>query len=429
MDYTTMSEPPTPRALPQDPVVREDGGLESLRLRWKGLGAEALNALEVRGLKLIDEEKFEEAGNAFRDALAGFSHLVGPAGDGTVRLLKQLGKFYIKQDNLDKAETLYIKSISDHQALFGEIHYRTLLSLQRLGEYYCSVNQTHDSAIIYNRIVLYFENLEETARKETSDLALYAALHLSNYYQDEKQFEPGLNLVLRMLSIFETLSDQDSCTHLKKEVLVAYKSKLPLTERVDRILLEALDIYEKAKSPFFLNLLYYTATRYYFHDYTEKLTKLLDRIVCVVNKANGKEVEPSSEVQLQLWRLEQIIVFTYSEQGNLQQSAWWNSHLRESVEAERGIQSEEAIWALMFAGALRSKEGRWDDAEPQFKEALRRADIVFGPDSPVKAQISKCLEKDTKSYRLEDWMFHKLPNGRGEMLKFLGERSLHHRSF
>ena len=424
-----MSEPPTPRALRQDSVVREDGGLESLRLRWNGLDAEALNALEACGLKLIDEEKFDEAGNAFRDALAGFDHLVGPAGDGTVRLLKQLGNLYIKQENLDNAEALYTKSINDHRVLFGEIHYRTLLSLQRLGEYYCSVDRKHDCAIIYNRIILNFETLGETARIEASDVALYVTLHLVEYYHDEEKYEQGLNLLLRALSIYETLGDYNSCILLKKEVLLLYRPKVQSSERAERIILEILDLYEKEKSYVFLNVLALTTRWYFIRSHREKLDIFVVRIARVINETWEKERELSEKTKLQLWQLEQVLTRHYRRLKDLQMSAWWHSHLRESVEAERGVHSEEAIWALMFGGVLRAKADCWEDAELQFKEALRRADIVFGPDSPVKAQISKCLEKDPESCRLRNWAFQKLPSGRGKMLGDVCDRLSDHRSF
>ena len=285
MDYATMSEPATPRA--EGSLVSGDAGLDFLRLKWNGHGAKALNALETGGLKLIDEEKFEA--NTLRGALAGFDHLVGPAGDSTVRLLKHLVRLSIKQEAFDKAEALLTKSVGDHQKVFGEVHYRTLLSLQRLGEYYCIVHRKEDSAIIYNRIVLHFERLEKNARRKAADVALYSTIHLAEHYYHEEKPDRGMDLLLRQLSIFETLDDQSSSMVLKKWVLVLYRFWLPLSERMERVILEILDLYEKENSVIFLNLLEYTLVRYGLSNTKEKLAALFDRTIQIINDVRQKE--------------------------------------------------------------------------------------------------------------------------------------------
>ncbi|MCJ1358792.1 MAG: hypothetical protein MMC33_008792 [Icmadophila ericetorum] len=406
MDYATVSEPATPRA--QGSLVSGDASLDFLRLKWKGHDAKALHALETGGLKLIDEEKFEEAASAFRDAFAGFDYLVGPAGDSTIRLLKHLSDPYMKQETLESG------GLIDQLCQWPpKSFWRS--PLQNIAE----PSETWR---------LIFERLEENARREAADAALYSTIHLFYHYYHEKKIDHGVNFILQQLSIFETLGDQSSSMVLKKWVPPLYGVRWDLFKRVERIILEILDLYEK-EPIIFLKLLFFTLRWYGLPNLKEKLAVLLDRTIQIINDVRQKETKPSSHLQLQIWRLEGTVAVVYLYLRNSEKSERWISRVRESVEAERGVHSEEAIWTLMLIGRIKWWEKRWDDAESLYREAFPRVEAVFGRDSEVIAKISKCLEKDPESCKSVDWDFSMLPSGHGKFLNHLLDTPFLHTVF
>ena len=366
-------------------------------LHWQGLDLEALGDLCTHATDLAEHDP-QRARMMFCEAMDGFESLAGATHHSTVKALSSFGAFWLKAGFFDEAKDRMQKSLADHQAKFGDIHQQTLMSLVRLGQFFLAQELYGNAEIILIRAKLGFEGLFRDDAEELFVHTVDISESLADMYKTQGDSGKCEQEYLSMIRKGEVLQGPYVLRVLNKKYSLAhlYKDRplntFPLL-KLERLLLECIEACEHISAPYSLNLCFLELLRAQYHNNREdlKLENLLERIVHKIEAIERARKVFSDTDKHNLIQVKHGLACSYLKLGSRGEAEWWYLRIQPEIESHHGVNSIEALRTLIQIGLTYLQRDEWDEAEPYFQDAQRRADIVLKEDDPLKEKIAHCL--------------------------------------
>ncbi|KAK3168116.1 hypothetical protein OEA41_004562 [Lepraria neglecta] len=428
---SSQSAPQSPFVLPQSPIFtrrsrsslpRDEPAVDTLAstlgLEWHGHGLDELRDLRDRAVGFTENGEHEEARAAFVEALCGFEALVGPSHTDTIRALSSYVEFCIAQEDFDEAKDRLQKSLAHHQAQHGNNHQTTLQSMGRLGRFFKWRNQYGRSEILLIKAKIGLESLYKSDAEELYQNTRDVASDLIEVFRMQGNLEGAEQEYLSLISRLEALRGPQleplqspyhtHLTGLQRNLIYLYvlewtrnvgspRKDLPY-QKVERWLLnsiETLQLSPKTAKYYWEN--YYLLLRQYLISGEEsKLKSLVELIEDKINLA-GDAAWPYPVPACRdrkfdsFFTVRECMALSYLRFGNGRRADWWLTRLQNEVEGYFGADSQEAIFSIVRRALFHLRRDHWEEAEPLFHEAQRRAGTGLELDDRIRAKVSKCL--------------------------------------
>ena len=390
----------------------------ALGLEWHGHGLDELRDLRDRAVGFTENGEHEEARAAFVEALCGFEALVGPSHTDTIRALSSYVEFCIAQEDFDEAKDRLQKSLTHHQAQHGNNHQTTLQSMWRLGRFFKWRNQYGRSEILLIKAKIGLESLYKSDAEELYQNTRNVASDLIEVFKMQGNLEGAEQEYLSLISRLEALRGPQleplqrpyhaHLNWLQRKLINLYvlewkrdvgspRNDLPY-QKVERWLLnsiETLQLSPETARDYWEN--YYLLLRQYFTSGEEsKLKSLLELIEDKINLA-GDAAWPYPVPAFHdrkfdsFFTVREFVAVSYLDYGNGRRADWWLTRLQNEVEGYFGADSQDATLTIVRRALFHLRRNHWEEAEPLFHEAQRRAGTVLELDDMIRAKISKCL--------------------------------------
>ena len=379
-------------------------------LGWRGFDLEALHDLHVRAVDLAKTGNHERARMMFWEAMDGLDALVGASHHYTVDALSSFVKFCLSNGFYDEAHDRLQKSLADHQAKFGDSNRLTLMSMIRLGDYYSKREQHGNSEIMLIRAKHGLESLFKDNAEDLLVNTLGIGESLAKLYENQGDFEKSEQEYLLMIGKAEALGGPyvSELVRLKHSLIHLYmrlprdpcssvERGIPLL-KVERLLLECIEACEYTSVPYRIDLCFLESLRDQYHRQGENL-KLENLLVRIVHKVEAIEKSRAMFDHIELRQIKQGLAHSFLQLGNLGAAEWWYLRLQPEIDTYYGVNSRKALELLVQIGLFYLGQDKWDEAEPYFRDAQHRAEIVLEQDDPIKEKIAECLR--TRIYKSE----------------------------
>ena len=379
-------------------------------LEWHGFDVEALRDLHTRAIDLAKSGNHERARMMFWEAMDGLDALVGASHHFTVDALSSFVEFCLSNGFYDEAHDRLQTSLADHQAKFGDSHRLTLMSMARLGYFYSKREQRGNSEIMLVRAKHGLESLF----KDDAEVLLVNTLGigetLAQLYEDQGDFEKSEQEYLSMIGKAEALGGPyvSEVLRLKHSLVHLYMTRpqyscssvergVPLL-RLERLLIECIEACEYTSVAYHTDLCFLNTLREQYHAQGENL-KLENLLVRIVSKVEVIEKSRAVFDHFMLRNIKQGLARSFLQLGNRGAAEWWYLRLQPEIDAYHGVNSRKALELLVQIGLFYLGQDQWDEAEPYFRDAQHRAEIVLEQDDPIKEKIAECLR--TRIYKSE----------------------------
>ena len=382
---------------------------KELTPEWQSLDLEALRDLHTRAINTAEHDH-GRARMMFLDAMDGLESLVGATHCTTVEVLSSLVNFCLSHGFYNEANDRLQKSLADHEARFGDSHHLTLMSMARLGDFYSKREQRGDSEIMLVRAKHGLERLFWDDAEELLVNTLGICKNLAKLYQDQGEFEKSEQEYLLMIGRAEALQGPyvSELLRLKHALVLLYRGgrrvasgsvekAVPLL-RLEQLLLECIEACEYTSVPDSLDLEFLEYLRDQYDTQGENL-KLQDLLVRIVYKVEAVEKVRALSEPSKLLQIKKGLARSNWKLGNCGVAEWWFLRLQPEIDTICGINSLEALANLVQTALFYLGQDKWDEAEPYFRDAQSRAEIMLEQDDPIKEKIARCLT--TRIYKSE----------------------------
>lgn len=374
---------------------------KELTLQWHGLDLEALRDLYTNAIQTAEQDH-GRARMMFRHAMDGFESLVGATHCATVEVLSSLVNFCLSHGFYDEANDRLQKSLADHQAKFGDSHRLTLMSMERLGDFYLKREQHGNSETMLVRAK---HGLESLFKDDAEDLlvnTLGIGESLAQLYEDQGDFEKSEQEYLLMIGRAEALRGPyvSVLLRLKHSLVHLYmgRPRDPFGSvargvsllKLERLLLECIKACEYTSIPYQFDLCFLEFLREQYHRQGENL-KLENLLVRIVHKVEAVEKSRAVFDRFKLRQIKRGLAHSFLQLGNRGAAEWWYLRLQPEIEIYHGVNSREALQLVVQIALFYLGQNEWYEAEPYFRDAQRRAEIVLEQDDPIKEKIARCL--------------------------------------
>ena len=400
-----LSPPKIQPQMSYDVDTRKDFALE-----WHGFDLEALRNIHTGAVDLAKSGNHERARMMFWEAIDGLDALVGASHHSTVDALSSFVEFCLSNGSYDEANDRLQKSLADHQAKFGDSHRLTLMSMARLGDFYSKREQHGNSEIMLVRAKHGLESLFKDDAENLLVNTLGIGKSLAQLYEDQGDFERSEQEYLLVIGRAEALRGPyvSVVLHLKHSLVHLYMrrprdswgsaaSGVPLL-KIERLLLECIEACKYTSVPYQFDLCFLEFLREQYHRQGENL-KLENLLVRIMHKVEALEKSRAVFDHFKLRQIKRGLAHSSLQLGNRGAAEWWYLRLQSEIEICHGVNSREALELVVQIALFYLGQDGWDEAEPYFRDAQRRAEIVLEQDDPIKEKIARCLT--TRVYESE----------------------------
>ena len=271
---------------------------EQIARRGLAISASILNEESIAvwcnrlGMALWRLNRFDEAEEVYKRAIAIFERLHGPEHHNVAACLSNLAVLYMRQGRYAEAEPFYERERSIELRELGPDHPEYATSLNNLGILYRNQGRYTEAEPLYRQAVAILERVLGLAHP-----VLARSLHnLANLYSDQGRYAEAEPFYNRALIIRERAlgpEHQDVAQSLRMlarmyEIQGRYGEARPL-------LVRALAILEKANGPEDLDVgfcLEDLANMYVDQDIPDQAGPLARRAIEIIEKALGHDADP-----------------------------------------------------------------------------------------------------------------------------------------
>ncbi|CZR60682.1 uncharacterized protein PAC_10578 [Phialocephala subalpina] len=382
----TSAEPPRWAPLPASNTPHP----HQLNLLWNGHSKTDFEAVYHEAQKLERLVRIEDAENKYREALSGFENLLSSTHKDTTTVAYRLASFYAQNDRMKDADAVLDHMTAKHIERFGAGGPETIDHLLYVVEMFYNWSRNEEAKEFLSRILsasmgeprdnedeaTYAQSSNATAASRMADNAQTG----TNSQQPRRFGDPMCNADSELEPVI-----------IDHELGVATRIIATNAKEAEPLLLRLISKCEKHPEDLAVQILRCrSALLYLYHKVDrEKMNEALDQSKEAFRKIMNSE-RPKTQVLL--------------DAGV--EIAKWHVRARRYVTADDmfiqiqadavdtfGADDLRIMTLFRRIGLFYQSEGRWDDAEPWFQQALVACYKTMGEESVYTKRLEAALEK------------------------------------
>lgn len=375
----------TPTAFVRADVPRHN---ENLRLVWNGHTKAEFEAMHKRAHELDRSGNVEDAEAEFREALEGFEHVLSPTHDETNTVAYHLADFLAAQGRMTEADAVLNWMGEKHFEDWGMNHKKTVAHLLRVSGMYHSWSRSEDAISLLSRAMARFEKgIKSTPEDETGEDSDTSTVVEPSHGLSTRKPPP------RCSSTTSQMNDDnpDDPQYVDYQIGLAMAQVKAHDETANHLLQNLIEKCEEHPQELAVQILDARATLVEHYqglgesNKTEESLQEAASSFWKVLKSDFKKTPSILEAARQLAEL-------HVKAGQLDTGE--NMFLKIESEAVEsfGEDDDSTIDVLTTIGVFYQEQGRWDDAEPRFEQALSASMTAYGLESEATVRLETALE-------------------------------------
>jgi tetratricopeptide (TPR) repeat protein len=354
---------------------------------WNGRTKTDLDAVYKEAQELERLEMIGDAEQKFREALDGFEKLLSATHEDTIAVAYRLASFYAQNDRMKDADAVLDWMTETHAKCFGKRGLQTMQHILHIVELFCNWNRNEDAKAFLSRII---DVVEEEDGDTENDLRSLLNSGSASAMLDMSRIEviPGQPQNSRDPALTINRDSEPVAIDLQLGVAAGY-----------------VKTNDKAAEPFLLRLI--EQCEKHPKDLAVQTLRCRNALLELYHKNNREKMNEALDQSKQtFWRV------MNSAQEKTQplfdageETAKWHVKAGQYDTADEifvQIQSDavetfgedngKIISLFRSIGLCYQKEGRWEDAEPWFEQALVACYRTLEEDSNITKRLEAALE-------------------------------------
>ncbi|WP_164015960.1 CHAT domain-containing tetratricopeptide repeat protein [Pyxidicoccus trucidator] len=353
-------------------VAQVERALELREALLGGTHPEVADCLDLLGRLYLRQGNLDRAEPLLRRGLAIREAALGGKHPDVASSLNSLANLYSDQGKLAEAEPLHVRALAIREAALGKKHPLVTTSLNNLAILYHQQGMYGRAQPIYERALV----LREAALGKNHILVASLLNNLASLYQEQGMYAEAERLHLRALAIREAALDKNHpiIAQSLNNLAIVYKVQ-GLYGRAEPLYKRALAIYEAALGkhhPDVADALHNLAFLYMEQGLYDRAEPLYERATAIWEAALGKSHATVADSLNNLAML-------YVEQGMYGRAEPLYERAFAIREAALGKHHPLVADSLNNLANLYVDQGRYDRAEPFHERALALREAALGP--------------------------------------------------
>ncbi|RDL38440.1 Uncharacterized protein BP5553_02780 [Venustampulla echinocandica] len=368
IDYSTpftvtfspkMSKAPAAKWTPTD-VASADVSRhnDNLYLVWNGHTKAEFEAMFRQAHELDRSGKVEDAEAKFREVLEDFEHVLSPTHDETNAVAYHLAEFLANQARMTEADTVLNWMGEKHFENWGMSHKKTAVHLLHVSDMYHSWSRSEDAISLLSRAMARYEKAlksnTENDNNEDSDASIVVELTRNT---SSRNLRPR-----RSSTIIELNDDNPGDPWSVEYQLGLAMAQVKCEEHPKELAVQILDMRA-------------TLVEHYQRlGESEKTEKALQEAASSFWKVLKPDFKKTSSILEAAGKFAEL-------------------HIEPEAVESFGEDGDSTVDILTAIGVFYQEQGRLDDAEPRFEQALSASMTAYGLDSEVTVRLETALKK------------------------------------
>ena len=362
---------------------------EGLCLTWNGHDKANLDRMIQRGNQLQIDHDYEGAEAVYRDAHAGYLHLLGAGNAYTLSTVCSIAQVCHVQKRFKVAESLLLQTIAGFDDASRKESYKTLCCLEDLAANLQAQSRYADSEAILIRLIGQIEKLSQDQPEEMFVRCIQPVRFLACAYHKQGDHAKSEELLIKTMEKYQAhglLKDQTFIDLL--EQLRQQMDKRAPSKRFESFLLENLAASQDTENEKQIIIVILTSLLKQYQKLnkldalslaTGNLVRLLGERICSGHWSTDINIESGA-----------CLARSYMQLGRYQESEKWFFLVQSRIDVIFGVESSRALKNLLRTGDLFHSQGKWDEAASEFRQVMLRAAISENDLNNVvlRAQIS-----------------------------------------
>jgi len=356
-----------------------------LKLMWNGHTKSDFEAIYQEAQDLERLGKIEDAEIKFREALTGFEKLLSATHDGTTVVAYRLASFYAQTNRMKDADTVLDWITEKHIERFGNTAQETIEHHLRVVDMFCNWSRNKDAEAFLCRII---DVLQIDIRGEKVTLLRSSS---SDSAFDNNEDQTRINLHQRQSpSAPMPTSDSSEPVVIDHQLRLATGYIKTNDKAAKTLLLSLIEKCEKHPERLASQILQCRSALLglYHTDDREKMNETLDQS----KEAFWKLFDSEQEKTQSLFDAGKEIAKWHVKAGKYSMAD--DMFIQIQSDAVEAFSADERKLMLLFQsiGLFYQSEGRWDDAEPWFEQALVACYRAYEKESIYAKRLEAALE-------------------------------------
>lgn len=357
-----------------------------LQLTWNGHSLPDIEATKIDAHRLDCEGDVESAERRYREALAGFEHLLSPTHGDTSAVAYQLAGFYAGNERMDDADKVLNWMSEKHMERWGMAHENTLTHFLRVAELFDQWNRTDDATTFLYRLL------------DALDKGEYNKPRPPRVNRNRKEPSGAAPTQPKTVDVTRAFAETDDPVRVDYQLGLVEAQAIRNDELVEPLLARLVEQSEK---------------------YPDKLSEqILQARIALVKLFKRREDEEGVRIALEKAEaaLKTVLASALTKTERLLKAGIGVATLHvgrtgpniaeemfqilgDKAEEWFGTDDKSTIRLLICIGKVYQEENMWSNAEPWFERALSASMTANGLESIMTQRLEKALE--SQRYTME----------------------------
>ena len=333
--------------------------------------------------------RIEDAENKFREALSGFENLFSATHEDTTAVAYRLASLYAQNDRMKDADAVLDWITGNNIKRFGHINLETIEHLLHVVEMFYKWSRHEDTKAFLSRII------DVVNEEPTDTLGEAARAHSLNSTKASDKFDKGQTRIISQQP--QSSGDRMHTTDSSEPVIIDLELGVvngfikTNNKEAEPLLLRLIEKCERHPEDLAVQILRCrSALLYLYHNEDrEKMNEALDQS----KEALWKILNSEQERTQSLFNAGAEIANWHVKTGRYRTANDVFIQIQSDAMETFGADSLRIISLFNRIGLFYQKEGRWEDAEPWFEQALVACYRTLGENSISTKRLEAALEK------------------------------------
>jgi tetratricopeptide (TPR) repeat protein len=354
-----------------------------LKLIWNGFTRADFEAMFQEAQQLERLARIEDAEVKFREALSGFENLLSATHKVTTAVAYRLASFYAQNDRMKDADAVLDWVTGNHIERFGNRAVETVEHLLYVVEIFSNWSRNEDAMAFLSRImdvlVEEVKNTQDKAKPVRNTNSGNVDRTRPMPHQPRSSDDP-----MRTIDGSEPVTIDLQLGVATGYINANHKAAEPLLLR----LIEQCENHPKDLAVQILRCRS-TLLRLYYNEDRDKMNEALDQS----RKAFWEVLNSKQEKTQSLSEAAAEVAKWYVKAGRYQTADDMFIQIQSDAVDTFGADNRRTISLFRSIGFFYQNEGRWDDAQPWFEQALVACYKAEGKESICVKRLEAALEK------------------------------------